>query len=163
MALIESTRPDQCTLVPDGDDQLTSDHGFDLTKQHSELLPIVQQLKDWGCRVSLFMDPNPAQMSIAKDIGADRVELYTGPYAEAMHRSAENAESILQAHIEAAEAAQLNGLQVNAGHDLNLDNLANYRRVPELLEVSIGHALTVDGLTMGFAEAVSRYKEICCS
>lgn len=161
MALVDQARPEQCTLVPDGDDQLTSDHGFDLTQQAQLLAPVIQKLKDWGCRVSLFMDPNPEQMIVARDIGADRIELYTGPYALAMHDSRDSAEAFLEQHIATAEAAQQLGIGVNAGHDLNLDNLLNFRRVPNLLEVSIGHALTVDALSMGFAEAVRRYKAIC--
>ncbi|BFM16885.1 pyridoxine 5'-phosphate synthase [Maricurvus nonylphenolicus] len=159
--LVEATKPDQCTLVPDSNDQLTSDHGFDLTRSGDELRPIIKRLQDQGIRVSLFMDPDVEQIKLAKAVGADRIELYTGPYAEAYKLQSEQLESIYQAHYKAAEAANELGLGVNAGHDLNLDNLDKYRGIPQLLEVSIGHALTVDSLAMGMRTAVERYRVIC--
>jgi pyridoxine 5-phosphate synthase len=157
MALVESVRPAQATLVPDGDAQLTSDHGFDLDKDGQRLEPVIQQLKDWGCRVSLFMDPQPEAMTVAAAVGADRIELYTEAYARA-HGSADQAR-VLAAYQATADAALEAGLGVNAGHDLNLDNLPDFL-IPGLQEVSIGHAFTVDALRYGLEEAVSRYLRV---
>jgi len=153
--LVEETQPDQCTLVPDGDDQLTSDHGFDLNSSGDQLAPIIKRLKDQGMRVSLFMDPDLSQIEMAANIGADRIELYTGPYAAAW--GTDQLEPLFQSHLAAAELAVSLGMGVNAGHDLNLDNLAKYASIPALLEVSIGHAFTIDSLAMGMANAVNAY------
>ena len=162
IALVKQSPPHQCTLVPDADSQLTSDHGFDLQKDGERLRPIIQQLHDYGCRVSLFMDPDCEQISIAKEIGADRIELYTGPYAEAyQYRKNDNTtwQNILQQHAAAAAHAQQLGLGVNAGHDLNTENLpALVNALPMLDEVSIGHALTVDALHNGLARTINAYK-----
>jgi len=155
--LVEETQPDQCTLVPDGDDQLTSDHGFDLTSSGDQLAPIIKRLKDQGMRVSLFMDPDLAQIELAAAIGADRIELYTGPYAAAW--GTDQLEPLFQSHVAAAELATSLGMGVNAGHDLNLDNLAKFASIPSLLEVSIGHAFTVDSLAMGMSNALNAYQE----
>jgi len=159
LPLVDAVRPDQCTLVPDSNDQLTSDHGFDLERSADALIPIIRQLKDIGTRVSLFMDPEPSQIRLAKGIGADRIELYTGPFAAAYASDAAN--DIFEKHREAAETAREVGLGVNAGHDLNLHNMQLYKNLPGLLEVSIGHALTADALKMGFTDAVSAYVSIC--
>ena len=156
--LVEETRPHQCTLVPDDDDQLTSDHGFDLTSSGETLAPIIQRLKLQGMRVSLFMDPDLEQIRLASQIGADRIELYTGPYAAAWGSS--NMANIFQQHLAAAELATELGMGVNAGHDLNLDNLKQFASIPNLLEVSIGHAFTVDSLAMGMGNAVLAYKAL---
>lgn len=156
MSLVEATRPAQVTLVPDGDAQLTSDHGFDLRQDSERLLPIITQLKSWGCRVSVFMDPDPEQMAMAAAIGADRVELYTEAYAVAHAHG--DFTSTLAAFVDTAIAADEAGLGVNAGHDLNLMNLPDFK-IPHLLEVSIGHALTVDALRYGFAASVAHYKK----
>jgi pyridoxine 5-phosphate synthase len=156
--LVEETRPDQCTLVPDGDDQLTSDHGFDLTQSGDALAPVIQRLQSQGMRVSLFMDPDLTQIELAAKIGADRIELYTGPFAAAW--GADALEGIFQQHLAAAQLATSLGMGVNAGHDLNLDNLAKFASIPALLDVSIGHAFTVDSLAMGMANAVRAYKEL---
>ena len=157
MQLVTQAKPAQCTLVPDTNSQLTSDHGFDLKKDAERIKPIIQQLKALGCRVSLFMDPILEQISLAADIGADRIELYTGPFAAAWAQSPSAAEAIFAEHAAAAEHAHRLGLGINAGHDLNLANLALYRKLPHLQEVSIGHALTADALKMGFANAVAAY------
>lgn len=157
IAIVQEVKPDQCTLVPDSNEQLTSDHGFDLHKQGEQLAPIVAQLKQLGCRVSLFMDPVPEQIELAKQIGADRIELYTGPYADAM-KTGENAEKVFQRFYHAAEFAQEIGIGLNAGHDLNLDNLGKFASVPKLLEVSIGHALIIDALKYGLSHAIRRYQ-----
>ena len=160
MSLIEQSRPEQCTLVPDSDAQLTSDHGFDLQHDGERLRPIIAQLQAWGCRVSLFMDPDCEHITIAKNIGADRIELYTGPYAEACvdkNTAAINAQ--LQRHASACRHAAALGLGVNAGHDLNLDNLpALVEALPALAEVSIGHALMIDALQHGLANTIAAYK-----
>lgn len=160
MALIEQSRPDQCTLVPDSDAQLTSDHGFDLQRDGERLQPVIAQLQAWGCRVSLFMDPDGEQITHAKKIGADRIELYTGPYADAcIHGDAATISMELQRHATACAHAETLGLGVNAGHDLNLDNLpALVNTLPALVEVSIGHALTIDALQNGLANTIAAYK-----
>lgn len=156
--LVEETQPDQCTLVPDNDAQLTSDHGFDLAQMGETLHPIIERIKSQGIRVSLFMDPEPAQIELAAEIGADRIELYTGPYAAAWGTN--HLEGIFKQHYKAAELAQNLGLGLNAGHDLNLENLAKFSTIPGLQEVSIGHALTVDAIAMGMGKAVQSYKTI---
>jgi pyridoxine 5-phosphate synthase len=156
IALVQETQPDQCTLVPDADNQLTSDHGFDLTQQADALLPIIDQIKAMGVRVSLFMDPDLQQIKLASDVGADRIELYTGPYAAAW--GSDRLENLFQQHLEAAKLATSLGMGVNAGHDLNLDNLAKFASIPDLLEVSIGHAFTVDSLNMGMVSALRAYQ-----
>lgn len=161
LKLVEDVQPTQCTLVPDSDAQLTSDHGFDLTQDGERLSPIIKQLRDRGVRVSLFMDPVPAQIQLAKDIGAHRIELYTGPYAAAFAKSTNSAQLAFQEHVTAAQYAHSIELGVNAGHDLNLGNLALYRQLPHLGEVSIGHALTADALKVGFHNAVAAYNNLC--
>ena len=152
MALLSECQPAQATLVPDSDAQLTSDHGFDLSGDNAELADIIQEIKHYGCRVSLFMDPDCQQIEQAASIGADRVELYTGPYAW----SDNHAESFIAYNRAAAFATSL-GLGVNAGHDLNLDNLAVFSKLTGLLEVSIGHAITVDALQMGLEQTIQAY------
>lgn len=156
MALVEQARPQQCTLVPDSDSQLTSDHGFDLTHSAEALAPIIAQLRTWECRVSLFMDPIPEQIALAAAIGADRIELYTGPYAWSV--GVERKRLLAQHRTAAAFAVSL-GLEINAGHDLNLENLPAYvAALPDLAEVSIGHALTVDALEYGLPTTLSMYR-----
>ncbi len=156
MTLVAEVRPHQCTLVPDEPDALTSDHGWDLFKDGERLAPIIANLHQLGIRVSLFMDPDPAAMSMARELGADRIELYTEPYARAYGTAGQDAS--LAAYAQAAAAASRAGLGVNAGHDLNRDNLAAFvRALPDLAEVSIGHALTSDALELGMAGAVVSY------
>lgn len=159
-SLAEAALPDQCTLVPDTDHQLTSDHGFDLTKTADKLLPIIEKLKSLKIRVSLFMDPIPKQIELAKQLGADRIELYTGPYAAAWNSGPDTLENLYQQHRQAALLATELGLGVNAGHDLNLYNLPRFSTIPGLKEVSIGHALIVDAIAMGLGKAVKAYKAI---
>jgi pyridoxine 5-phosphate synthase len=161
LALVEATRPEQCTLVPDTHSQLTSDHGFNLTQDGERLKPILAQLKSWGVRVSLFMDPDIEQIRLAAQLGADRIELYTGPFAEAHLHQAANLPSLIEHYRTASAEAKTLGLGVNAGHDLNLANLSSLYCLPRLQEVSIGHALTVDALQMGFAAAVRAYVVLC--
>lgn len=159
MALVEAIRPHQCTLVPDSSDQLTSDHGFDLNSAGTGLEPIIARLRRSGIRVSLFMDPDPAQIRLAREVGADRIELYTGPYAQAWGDK-DKVNALHSQYEEAAQAATGIGLGVNAGHDLNLVNLVRFRAITGLQEVSIGHAFTVDSLAMGMAEAVKSYRQV---
>ncbi|TNF36430.1 MAG: pyridoxine 5'-phosphate synthase [Gammaproteobacteria bacterium] len=158
MSLVEHARPQQCTLVPDNNSQLTSDHGFDLAADGARLKPVIQQLRDWGCRISLFMDPDSEQIRRAADLGADRIELYTGPFAAACHQG-HSPEAIGTRYREAAQTAVDLGLGVNAGHDLNLVNIPHMRDWPGLLEVSIGHALTVDALLNGFSHTIQAYRQ----
>ena len=158
LELVEETNPDQCTLVPDTDSQLTSDHGFDLHSSGEVLYPIIQRLKSQGMRVSLFMDPDLEQIDLAAKVGADRIELYTGPYAASW--GTDSLEAIFQQHLKAAQLATSLGMGVNAGHDLNLDHLAKFSSIPNLLEVSIGHAFIVDSLSMGMASTVQAYKKL---
>jgi pyridoxine 5-phosphate synthase len=153
---VRQVRPHQATFVPDAEGAFTSDHGFDLARDGERLRPLIAEAQSLGVRVSLFMDPEPAAMAQAKAIGADRVELYTEPYARA-HGSAEQGAQLAR-YRAAAEAALAVGLGVNAGHDLNLDNLAPFlAAVPGVDEVSIGHALTADALEFGMSAAVRRY------
>lgn len=158
MALIEQVGPTQCTLVPDSSTQLTSDHGFDLAAQGEQLKPVIEACHAAGSRVSLFMDADPAQIKLAKAIGADRIELYTGPYALAYKHKAD-VDSVFQKFCDAANAALDCGLGVNAGHDLNLHNLPLFAQLPGLKEVSIGHAFTVDCISMGLARTVAAYND----
>ncbi|MGI1678179.1 MAG: pyridoxine 5'-phosphate synthase [Cellvibrionaceae bacterium] len=160
--LVRSALPHQCTLVPDNNTQLTSDHGFDLNKDGDKLIPIIEELKSLGVRVSLFMDPDCIQLDLAKKIGADRIEFYTGPYAALFNASdKDNFEKLFEKFYIAAEHANSIGLGINAGHDLNLENMPKFATIPGLQEVSIGHALTVDSLLMGMQEAVQKYLKIC--
>jgi pyridoxine 5-phosphate synthase len=156
LELVRAVRPHQCTLVPDERDALTSDHGWDLRRDAHQLAPVVSELKALGIRVSLFLDPVAEQMAAARALGADRVELYTEPYARAF--AAEDVAPALENYKRAALAAAATGLGVNAGHDLNQANLALFlARVPGVLEVSIGHALIADALETGLADAVRGY------
>jgi len=158
LALVAETRPHQCTLVPDSSDQLTSDHGFDLGRDGAALRPVLAHCHALGVRVSLFMDPDLDQISRAAALGAERIELYTGPYAAAWARGDAAAE--LERYRAAAAHACALGLGVNAGHDLNLHNLGAFAQtVPGLLEVSIGHALIVDAIAMGLDNAVRAYRQ----
>jgi pyridoxine 5-phosphate synthase len=162
IAHVERVRPAQCTLVPDSSEQATSDHGWDLARDADKLAPIIQRLRAIGCRVSLFMDAVPENIARARDVGADRVELYTEPYAIAFARGndALMAET-LSAFRESAIVAGRAGLGLNAGHDLNLQNLGPFLElVPGVLEVSIGHALIADALEYGLAETVKKYLAI---
>lgn len=157
--LVAAVRPAQCTLVPDGDGQLTSDHGFDLERDRLRLQPVIQELKQSGCRVSLFVDAGIDDLSLARAIGADCVELYTGPYALAWAAGAPSDE--LRRCATTAAAASRAGLLVNAGHDLDQRNLgALLNQVPGIEEVSIGHALINDALYAGLPATVRSYLSI---
>ncbi len=153
---VREVRPQQCTFVPDETGAFTSDHGWDLRRDAARLRPVIAEARELGVRVSLFMDPEPGAMATAREVGADRVELYTEPYAQAFGTASQASE--LARYRAAAEAAQAAGLGVNAGHDLNRDNLTAFlTTVPGVLEVSIGHALTADALEFGMAATVRLY------
>ena len=146
----------QLTFVPDSEGQFTSDHGWSFPQDAERLRPVIAQAQALGARVSLFMDPEPAQMAAARAVGADRVELYTEPYAAAWH-TPDRAHQ-LERYRAAAQAALEAGLGVNAGHDLNRENLTEFlRTVPGVSEVSIGHALIADALELGYAATVTDY------
>ena len=146
----------QCTFVPDSEDQFTSDHGWSFPDDAKRLRPLIEQAHDRRVRVSLFMDPVPEAMAAAKAVGADRVEFYTETYARAW-ATPEKAQ-VLASFTEAGKAAAAAGLGINAGHDLNRDNLTEFvREVPGVLEVSIGHALIADALELGYAATVRSY------
>jgi pyridoxine 5-phosphate synthase len=148
----------QLTFVPDAVGQFTSDHGWSFPEDAERLQPVVAEARALGARVSLFMDPLPEQMAAARAVGADRVELYTEPYAAAWSDPAERAVQLRRYRV-AAEAALAAGLGVNAGHDLNRDNLTAFlREVPGVSEVSIGHALFADALELGYAATVAAYQ-----
>ena len=151
LGLVREVRPDQATLVPDAPMQATSDHGFRMPGDLERLRPVVAELREVGCRVSVFMDPDPRQITQVAACGADRVELYTESYA--------NDPATLPAFVDSAEAAAGAGLEVNAGHDLNLANLPAFAAAlgDRLLEVSIGHALVGDALEFGLAATVQKY------
>jgi pyridoxine 5-phosphate synthase len=157
MALVKAIRPAQCTLVPDGDGQLTSDRGFDLKRDGDAIAPLIQELQAMGIRTSLFMDPDPEQIRLAAQIGADRIELYTESYARAF-RLGENLDRVFKQFVQAAEVAAEEGLGLNAGHDLDLQNLPQFASIRGLIEVSIGHALTVDAIRIGLANTVAAYQ-----
>ncbi len=153
--IILENRPDQATLVPVRPGEVTSDHGFDLKREGDMLFPMIQKIKSAGVRVSLFLDTNVDNMSYAKDIGADRIELYTGPFAHAFD-SDKGAESFLS-YEKAALAATKLGLGINAGHDLDEKNLAVFKNLSGLREVSIGHRLMSFALLHGLENAVKVY------
>ncbi|RLJ38872.1 pyridoxine 5'-phosphate synthase [Acidovorax sp. 106] len=157
MDFIRTVRPHQATFVPDSEDQFTSDHGWSFPQDAERLAPLIAECKALGVRVSLFMDPVPEQMAAAKAVGADRVELYTEPYAAAWGTPQQTEQ--LARYAAAAQAALDAGLGVNAGHDLSRDNLAAFvHEVPGVLEVSIGHALIADALELGYAATVQAYQ-----
>ena len=157
MSLVEANRPDQVTLVPDGPAQGTSDHGWDIAPNHDLLRPVIARLHAAHLRVSLFVDPDPAAPALAKAVGADRVEIYTGSYGGSFAPAGISREfdRVVATGMAAAEA----GLGLNAGHDLTCDNLpALVKALPNLAEVSIGHAIIADALTFGMAETVRRFR-----
>jgi pyridoxine 5-phosphate synthase len=156
MDFVRQVRPHQCTFVPDSEGQFTSDHGWNLAHDAERLRPLIAEAQSLGVRVSLFMDADPEAMAAAKAVGADRVELYTEPFAAAWGTPAQDAQ--LKRFAQAAQAALDVGLGINAGHDLNLNNLHAFASaVPGLQEVSIGHALIADALELGYTATVQAY------
>lgn len=159
LALVEDIRPTQCTLVPDAPDQLTSDHGWDLTTQAEQVRSTCARLRRAGIRSSIFLDPDPDQVRLVTATGSDRIELYTEEYA-ASYASAET-DAVFERYREAAVLARQLDIGVNAGHDLDLTNLARFLEIDGILEVSIGHALTVECIEQGMASVVGQYLAIC--
>lgn len=156
LELVKKVKPHQCTLVPDASDAITSDHGWDTLKHQEFLSNTIAELKDAGIRVSVFIDPIAQFIEGAKKAGADRVELYTGPYAHIFPTDKHNA---VTPFIHAAKYADEIGLGVNAGHDLNLDNLSFFQKnIPSLAEVSIGHALICDAIYFGLENTIQLYR-----
>ena len=158
LALIEIHKPDQVTLVPDDPSQGTSDHSWDIAKHRDFLSGVIAHIHGAGLRVSLFIDPDPAAPVLAKEVGADRVEVYTGPYGGAL--AVPDAKRELDNIAATGRAATAAGVGLNAGHDLTRANLpALVAALPNLLEVSIGHAITADALTFGMAETVRMFRQ----
>lgn len=160
LTLCEEIKPDQVTLVPDDPAQSTSDHGWNVADNYGILAEVCTRVHAFGARISLFVDADPSQADPAERVGADRVELYTGPYGHTFD-AAEKAMELAKLKA-AAEAAKAAGLGINAGHDLTINNLpALVDAAPMIAEVSIGHALTADALTHGYAQAVKLYRQAC--
>jgi pyridoxine 5-phosphate synthase len=160
LQLCEEIKPDQVTLVPDDPAQATSDHGWNVADNYGMLAEVCSRIHAFDARISLFVNADPEQADPAERVGADRVELYTGPYGHTFD-AAKKAEELANLKV-AAEAADAAGLGVNAGHDLTIGNLpALIEAAPMIAEVSIGHALTADALTHGYAQAVTLYRAAC--
>jgi pyridoxine 5-phosphate synthase len=156
MDFVRELRPHQCTLVPDAEGQFTSDHGWDIASDAKRLLPVIEEARSLGVRVSLFMDPVPGAMRAVREAGADRIELYTEGYARAF--GTPQHDTVLANYAKSAQSALDCGLGVNAGHDLNRENLTAFLRgVPGVSEVSIGHAFIADALELGYAQATREY------
>jgi len=158
MKMVLEVSPDQCTLVPDAPDQLTSDHGWDIPQNQSLLLRILGALRGSGIRSSIFLDPEVQMVERVPEVGADRIELYTEDFAS--HFGGAEQESVFESYREAAQRASELNIGINAGHDLDLQNLAKFLHIPHVLEVSIGHALVVESLQLGVAEVIRRYLSI---
>ena len=159
MKLVQDVNPHQATLVPDDPSQLTSDHGWDLISESNQLRPLVADLQRSDIRVSLFMDPDEKQLELAARLGVDRIEFYTGPYAD--HYGTPTQSEILESFTTAGKIAHSLGLGINAGHDLNQDNLDTFcRSISQVAEVSIGHAIISDSLWLGLEKTVARYDKI---
>jgi pyridoxine 5-phosphate synthase len=159
MELVLNAKPDQCTLVPDAPDQLTSDHGWDISAHKSLLSNVLGRLRDAGIRSSLFLDPDVEMVERVPSVRADRIELYTESYAQAFDSDSQDA--VLEKYRVAALRATQLGLGLNAGHDLDLANLGEFLTIPSILEVSIGHALIVESLDQGVDKVVARYLALC--
>ncbi|MCB1666004.1 MAG: pyridoxine 5'-phosphate synthase [Pseudomonadales bacterium] len=158
LAMVERVRPAQCTLVPDAPDQLTSDHGWDVQANAADLKQILARLRQAGVRSSLFLNPVPALVDAVLDVGADRIELYTESYAAAF--GSDRQDAVLADYAATAARARELGIGLNAGHDLDLDNLATFLQIPGIEEVSIGHALVVESLEQGMDAVVRQYLAI---
>ena len=158
MKMIEEIRPDQATLVPDSPDVLTSENGWDTIGKKDFLTEILKHIRSLGIRSSLFIETDAKMIENAALVGADRIEFYTGPYA---HDYAMDKSIAIQPYVEMAEVANKNGLGINAGHDLSLENLQYFsQNIPGLLEVSIGHALISDALYFGLENTINMYKKL---
>lgn len=156
MALIAAVKPDQCTLVPDAEDALTSSSGWDTVAHADYLREVIAEIQSYGTRVSVFVNPDGRQVAGAKAVGADRIEFYTGDYAQMF--AVAGGEQAIRPCAQAAAVANEIGIGINAGHDLNLANLPFFcRHIPQLLEVSIGHALISDALYYGLQNTIQLY------
>jgi pyridoxine 5-phosphate synthase len=160
LALVHEVRPDQCTLVPVTPGEITSQAGWTERDATAQLPSVVRDLNASGIRVSLFVDANPDSVSLAARVGADRVELYTEPFARAFAAGPSHARESFEHYAEAARAARASGLGVNAGHDLDLENLVVFRDLPHLDEVSIGHAIMSRALFVGLETVVGEYLDV---
>ncbi len=159
LELVEEIKPDQCTLVPDEVDQLTSDHGWNIENKHQLLTPSLARLTAAGVRSALFLDPDLRQIKAAGDIRCDRIELYTAHFAATIGDIISS--QVFEKYKKSAKYAQSTGLGVNAGHDLDLMNLGRFLQIDNILEVSIGHALTIECIDHGMERVVAQYLEIC--
>ena len=150
--------PDQCTLVPDSPGQLTSDHGWNIPENQFVLQQVLSELREGGVRSSLFLDPDPEMVGHVTRVAADRIELYTENFAN--HHAGPQQEAVFERYRAAAQRAGQLGIGINAGHDLDLQNLTKFLQIPNILEVSIGHALIVESLQLGVTEVIKRYLAI---
>jgi pyridoxine 5-phosphate synthase len=162
MKIVLEAKPDQVTLVPVKPGEITSDHGFNLldAKEKSTLIPLISQCKQQNLRVALFMETDTKGYNIAKEIGADRIELYTGPFAHSFDSSAEAGKVYYKDYVNAAESAFQVGLEINAGHDLDTNNLEIFSKLPHLKEVSIGHRLVSRALVVGMETTIKEYLKV---
>ena len=161
MKMVLEVCPDQCTLVPDSPEQLTSDHGWDIPQSQSVLQPVLSELRNCGIRSSLFLDPDPEMVDHVQGVGADRIELYTEDFAS--HYAGPEQEPVFERYRKTAQRASQLSIGINAGHDLDLQNLAKFLQIPDILEVSIGHALVVESLQLGVTEVIAKYLAIAGS
>jgi len=159
LQLVEKIKPTQCTLVPDTPGQLTSDHGWDLSQDMQLVQQTCARLKKSGIRAAIFLDPNVEHVALAAQSGCDRVEFYTEAFAASYH--SDNGQAVFKDYQEAVAKATALGIEVNAGHDLDLQNLAKFLSIPAILEVSIGHVLTVECIEQGMQSVVAQYLKIC--
>ncbi len=158
MKMVLEVCPDQCTLVPDSPEQLTSDHGWNIPPNQSVLQQVLSELRNSGIRSSLFLDPDSEMVDHVQGVAADRIELYTEDFAS--HYAGPERESVFECYRAAAQRADQLGIGINAGHDLDLQNLAKFLQIPNILEVSIGHALIVESLQLGVSQVIERYLAI---
>ena len=158
--MVTSIRPHQCTLVPVRENEITSEAGWPASTPRDALARVIDRFRAVGVRTSVFVDADPAAIDFAAEVGADRVELYTEPYARAFHEGQARAREVFDVYARAADHAHARGLGVNAGHDLDLDNLVLFRTLPHLDEVSIGHALISKALFDGLGPVVRAYLDV---
>ena len=158
MKMVREVRPDQCTLVPDAPGQLTSDHGWDVLQNQSLLQQVLSELRESGVRSSIFLDPDSEMVAQVPSVAADRIELYTEEFASRF--GSPEQEAVFERYRDAAARADQLGIGLNAGHDLDMRNLATFLRIPNILEVSIGHALVVESLQLGVSTVIERYLAI---
>lgn len=159
LKIIRQTKPDQCTLVPDGVNQVTSDHGWDMRQHQAKIAELGKEIADYGVRSAVFLDPEIQQVELVAKTGVDRIELYTEEYASNFNTPKQT--EVLKKYQDAAKLAQDLGLGVNAGHDLDSKNLATFLSIANILEVSIGHVLTIECIEQGMQAVIKNYLAIC--